>query len=124
MTAPDTPQAPAQSSSRVPPRFVPTLTEVVQPGPNEVLEPGAPPSGVGTSFSSISSMAPALVVTEDQLVQRVMRRVQQGLDQRLREAVAQVVLEHTRSLGPAIAVEVESVVRSLVADALAEERGR
>lgn len=106
---------------RVPPRFVPTLTEVVQPGPNEVLEPGAPPSGVGTSFSSISSMAP---LTEDQLVQRVMRRVQQGLDQRLREAVAQVVLEHTRSLGPAMAAEVESVVRSLVADALAEERAR
>ncbi len=112
MTAPDTPQAPAQAAPRVPPRFVPTLTEVVQPGTAEVLEPGAGP------------MAPALVVTEDQLVQRVMRRVQQGLDQRLREAVAQVVLEHTRSLGPAIAVEVESVVRSLVADALAEERGR
>ncbi len=53
-----------------------------------------------------------------------MRRVQQGLDQRLREAVAQVVLEHTRSLGPAMAAEVESVVRSLVADALAEERAR
>jgi len=64
------------------------------------------------------------MVTEDQLVQRIMRRVQQGLDQRIREAVAQVVLDHTRGLGPAIAVEIESVVRSLVADALAEERAR
>lgn len=103
MNPPDTP--------RVPPRFVPTLTEVVQAGPAEVLEPGAAPA------------APS-PLTEDQLVQRVMRRVQQGLDQRLREAVAQVVLEHTRSLSPAIAVEVESVIRSLVADALAEERAR
>lgn len=101
----------APESPRVPPRFVPTLTEVVQPGPTEVPETGA----VATAPSAI---------TEQQLVQRVMRRVQQGLDQRLREAVAQVVLEHTRSLGPAIAVEVESVVRALVVDALAEERAR
>ena len=42
----------------------------------------------------------------------------------MREDVAQVVLEHTRSLGPAIAVEVESTVRALVSEALAEERKR
>lgn len=101
----NTPQPP-----RVPPRFVPTLTEVVQPGTDEVPGSAAAPAGGGSS--------------EEQLVQRVMRRVQQGLDQRLREAVAQVVLDHTRSLGPAIAVEVESVVRSMVAEALAEERAR
>ena len=71
MTAPDTP--------RLPPRFVPTLTEVVQPGPAEVRE-GAGPT------------VPLAALNEEQLVQRVMRRVQQGLDQRLREAVAQVVL--------------------------------
>lgn len=103
MTSPDTP--------RVPPRFVPTLTEVVQAGTGPVREQG----------SEAASLA---VLNEEQLVQRVMRRVQQGLDQRLREAVAQVVLEHTRSMGPAIAVEVESVVRALVAEALAQESRR
>lgn len=97
MTAPPPP--------RVPPRFVPTLTEVVQ-------SPGA-------------AQAPAVPeVSQEQLVQRVMQRVQLGLDQRLREAVAQVVLDHTRHLAPALANEAEQVLRAMVAEALAEERSR
>lgn len=91
---------------RVPPRFVPTLTEVVQP-------PGA-----AHQASAVSD------VSQEQLIQRVMQRVQLGLDQRLREAVAQVVLDHTRHLGPALASEAEQVLRAMVAEALAEERVR
>ena len=100
---------------RVPPRFVPTLTEVV---------PGA--VAIGAQSQAPGPVLPAGTgpLSEEQLVQRVMRRVQVDLDTRLREAVAQVVLEHTRGLAPALVVEVESVVRSLVSEALAQERGR
>lgn len=92
---------------RTPPRFVPTLTEVIEPAP------------VGEDRSVA---VPAL--SEEQLVQRVMQRVSQGLEQRLREAVAQVVLEQTRGLAPRVAAEVELAVRALVAEALDAERGR
>lgn len=81
-----------------PPRFVPTLTEVVRPAA----------AGVGT-------------VSEEQLVHRILQRVDLSLDRRLREAVASVVLEQTRDLGPLLRAEIELVVREAVAQAVADE---
>jgi hypothetical protein len=92
-------------ATRTPPRFVPTLTEVVQTGP----APLAP--AVGT--------LPGL--TQDQLAQRVLQRVELTLDARLREAIAAAILEHTSALTPLLRERVESVVREVVAEALADE---
>ncbi|MBI5279579.1 MAG: hypothetical protein HY854_24315 [Burkholderiales bacterium] len=86
--------------ARTPPKFVPTLTEVVR----------SPPAA-----------APEPVFFEDQLVVKVMQRVDLSLERRLREAIATVLLEHTRSLGPAIRQEVEAAVRQAVTQALADE---
>lgn len=58
---------------------------------------------------------------EDAVVHRVMQRVDVGLDHRMREAIAVVVLEQTRSLLPRLREEVESVVRQVVCEAIAEE---
>jgi hypothetical protein len=55
------------------------------------------------------------------LVQRVLQRVDVTLERRLREAIATVVLEQTRALGPALREQIESVVRQAVTQALAEE---
>lgn len=87
-------------ATRQPPRFVPTLTEVV----------AAP-----------TRNAPAPALSEQQLVHRVMQRVDLTLDRRLREAIATVVLEHTRTLGPELRAQVEEVVRDVVSQALADE---
>jgi hypothetical protein len=83
-----------------PPQFVPTLTDVVVQG---------------------MSVPPAESLSHEQLVHRVMQRVDLVLDRRLREAIAEVVLEHSRDLGPALRERIEAVVSSAVADALAEE---
>ncbi len=96
---------------RQPPRFVPTLTEVIEAIESPPADDAPPAEGARVPLS------------EDQLVQRVMRRVSQGLEQRLREAVAQVVLEQTRAIAPLVAAEVETAVRALVAEALDAERG-
>lgn len=88
---------------KVPPRYVPTLTEVVTP----VASAGAGPQ--------------AQRMTEEQLVHRVLQRIDLLLDARLREAIATVVIEQTRSLAPALREEIETVVRKTVADALAQE---
>jgi hypothetical protein len=93
-------------ATRTPPRFVPTLTEVVA-GSN----PGPVTATAGT--------LPAL--TQEQLAQRVLQRVELTLDRRLRETVAGVIMEHTSALAPLLRERVESVVREVVADALAEE---
>ena len=90
---------------RTPPRYVPTLTEVVKsPAP-------APEAGTGISSG----------LTQEQLIHRIMQRVDLELERRLREAIAAAVLEQTRSLGPLLHEEIESVVRETVAQAFAEE---
>lgn len=86
---------------RTPPRYVPTLTEVIK-----------------------ASSAPEPVaagLTQEQLIHQVMQRVDLALERRLREAIATMVLEQTRSLGPALRDEIESVVRETVAQAFADE---
>jgi hypothetical protein len=93
------------TTRKAPPRFVPTLTEVV----------AAPASGP----APVPAQAP---LTEEQLVQRVMQRIDLTLDRRLREAIGTVVLEQARNAGPALRERVEAVVRQAVADALAEEK--
>jgi hypothetical protein len=87
-------------ATRDPPRFVPTLTEVVRESTTVPAPPGPVP---------------------DELVRRLMQRVDLTLERRLREAIATVVLEHTRELGPALRERIEDVVRQSVAQALAEE---
>ncbi len=85
---------------RTPPKFVPTLTEVVRGG------------AAGRAEESAS---------QEQLVQRVMQRVDITLERRLRESIAAAVLEQTRALGPILREEIELVVREAVAQAFADE---
>jgi len=91
------------ATQRTPPRFVPTLTEVVQTGP----APLAPASGPAPSA--------------DQIAQRVLQRVDLSLDRKLREEMARVILEHSEDLAALLRERLETVVRQLVADAVAEE---
>jgi hypothetical protein len=93
-------------ATRQPPRFVPTLTEVVHSGPAPLAS--TPPAG-----------APPLV--PEQLAQRVLQRVDLTLDRRVREAIAAVVLEQTHLLAPLLRERLEAVVHDVVAQAVAEE---
>lgn len=88
-------------ATRTPPRFVPTLTEVVQTGPD--------------------SLAPLSSFSQEQLTQRVLQRVDLVLDRRLREAIATAIVEQTNALVPVLRERIEGVVRELVAQAVAEE---
>ncbi|MGB4115743.1 MAG: hypothetical protein WBK51_04250 [Polaromonas sp.] len=97
------------SSTALPPRFVPTLTDVVHQAEH------FSPAQLETSLQH----NPALL--EDQMVHRVMQRVDLVLERRLREAVAQVILSHTQALGPRLREEIELVVRESVSQAVAQE---
>jgi len=87
-------------AARTPPKFVPTLTEVVRGGAPARAEEAA---------------------SQEQLVQRVMQRVDMALERRLRESIAAAVLEQTRALGPILREEIELVVREAVSRAFADE---
>lgn len=90
-------------SGRTPPRYVPTLTEVVE--------------------GAATTPAASVGVLQDQVVHRIMQRIDLTLDRRLREAIATTVLEQTRTLAPLLREEIENVVRQAVSQALAEELG-
>ena len=133
-----------------PSRFIPTLTEVVvgpqSPDASSLDAPQQPeerqwagrlgrtaaPLSVSVRAASASpnegfkvSTTPALHTLapdfEEYLVHRVMQRVDVGLDQHLRDAIATVLAEQTRSLLPRLREEVESVVRQVVYEAVADE---
>lgn len=120
-------------TSRVPPRFVPTLTEVVHvpvPPPVPVSETvheaaamgsaavAAPHVGVSNPSSAAAALPDGI---EEIIIHRVMQRVDLSLDQRLRDAIATVVKEQTRSVLPRLREEIESVVRHAVYEAVADE---
>jgi hypothetical protein len=90
-------------AGRHPPRYVPTLTEVVG------------------SASASAAAVPATSLSQEQLIHRVMQRVDVTLERRLREAIAATVLEQTRAIGPLLREEIEQVVRQTVSQAFAEE---
>lgn len=98
------------SRSTVPPRFVPTLTEVVLPTP-------ATPEGVMPAAAPVALSADL----ENQMVQRVLQRVDLMLERRLRESVGQLILAHTQSLTPRLREEIERVVRQSVSQAFEQE---
>lgn len=133
-----------------PSRFIPTLTEVVVGSQNpNTSELSAPQSqGVRKRLDASGNAAVPLSVSvqaepalphegfrvapapasrplaagfEEYLVHRVMQRVDVGLDQHLRDAIATVLAEQTRSLLPRLREEVESVVRHVVYEAVADE---
>ncbi len=103
---------------RIPPRFVPTLTEVVQA---KAPEDSAPVLAQPAQVLTQALLADVAGTLEEQIIHRVMQRVDLSLERRLRESVATLVLEQTRSLGPLLREEIESVVRQSVSEAVSEE---
>lgn len=98
------------SRATPPQRFVPTLTEVVQPPVK-----GAPAAGkTGGTAAEHQHL-------QEQMVHRVMQRVDLTLDRLLRETVGRLVLEHTQALAPSLRDEIEIVVRQSVNNAFEQE---
>ncbi|GAO23474.1 hypothetical protein ALISP_3294 [Alicycliphilus sp. B1] len=92
----------------------PVQPQAQAPAPQAPSQTPSPQDGVAASGGLPRDF-------EEYVVHRVMQRVDVALDQRLREAIAQVVQEQTRFLVPRLRDEVESVVRHAVYEAVAQE---
>ncbi|TAM34981.1 MAG: hypothetical protein EPN61_16580 [Burkholderiaceae bacterium] len=105
------------SAARTPPRYVPTLTEVVYPSvaptPDLAVDAKTTAEKIADS-ESFGSM-------QEQMIHRVMQRVDVLIEQRLLDAITTVVQQHTKSLEPLLREEIEYVVRQSVSEAVAEE---
>lgn len=96
------------------PRFLPTLTEVVQPGDAAAF---AAASDEAAPVQSAGQPMPAA----EELVERVMQRLTPTLETRLRTVMATLVQEQMSALEPYLWQEVDQALRQAVAAAVAQE---
>lgn len=139
------------SGPRTPPRFVPTLTTVVDlsaPPTELASQPSAPVEAVPVTeaesvpvsfeaepFVQAAPDAPAPAARpafaaltdadafriEEDLLHRVLQRIDLSLEERLTEAVSVAVQQQLDAMLPRLRGEIETVLRSLVVEALAHE---
>jgi hypothetical protein len=117
------------NAPRIPPRFVPTLTTVL-----EVPAP-APPQSVVDETPTIDPRAtialdPAARLSElesfaleEQLMHRVLQRIDGALEERLSDVVSAAVQVQLDAMVPRLRSEIEAVLRTLVVESLAQELG-
>lgn len=129
----------AAMDTRHPPRFVPTLTDVVpevETIPVAAAVQGLPvepvlkevPLTLGDDATPAIAIAPELLLAQQDLEDmaqamqmKVMARLDEALEERLRYALADMVQLHTQALYQSIRTDVERLVGSAVHDAIAQE---
>jgi hypothetical protein len=120
------------SMQRTPPRFVPTLTTVVEelPQPAPVAEDAAPVEVVPATVepSQAVALSPEVRLSEasafrleEQLLHRVLQRVDLQMEERLSDVVSAAVQHHLDTMIPGLRKEIEAVLRALVSESLSHE---
>lgn len=94
-----------------PPRYVPTLTEVV--GSTSLDEPVFTDAAANASAGSADK--------QELMARRILQHTELMIDRRLHDALAQLILEHTQAMMPRLREEIELVVRESVAEAFEQE---
>lgn len=116
------------STLRTPPRFVPTLTTVLEiPAEPANLEPQAEPAPHSDPARAMA-LPPAAQLTqaeivslEEQLLHRVLQRVDLSLEERLSDTVSAAIQHQLDAMVPRLRAEIEAVLRALVIEAMAAE---
>lgn len=121
------------STLRTPPRFVPTLTTVLEIPPEPVAAeplPGAsaasgapvPDAASAVALPPAAQLSQAEIVSlEEQLLHRVLQRVDLSLEERLSDTVSAAVQHQLDAMVPRLRNEIEAVLRALVIEAMAAE---
>ena len=120
-------------TQRTPPRFVPTLTTVLElpPESGRVVEEAAPaelPAPADIEPSQAVALTPEAQISEadafrleEQLLHRVLQRVDLSLEERLSDTVSAAVQHQLDAMVPRLRNEIEAVLRALVIEAMAAE---
>jgi RNA processing factor Prp31 len=105
------------STPRTPPRFVPTLTTVLDLPRQEIPQPAAsaaPKSEARWTEADILRL-------EEQLLRRVMQRIEGSLEERVSEAISAAVRRNLDTMIPDLRQEIAATLRALAGEALAAE---
>lgn len=107
-------------SFRRPPRFVPTLTTVVNM-PSAIQDICVDVIGTPLTAPHDPEAVAEASAAREQLLHRVLLRIDSTLEQRLSEAVSTAAEKQLESIVPKFRMEIEGALRSLVAEALLQE---
>ena len=116
-------------SARTPPRFVPTLTTVLElpAEPAPASEPAPPPAPAADPAQAVALSPQAMLSEadafrlEEQLLHRVLQRIDLSLEERLSDTVSAAVQHQLDAMIPRLRGEIETALRALVSEALARE---
>ncbi|VTU34700.1 hypothetical protein H4CHR_03468 [Variovorax sp. PBS-H4] len=116
-------------SGRTPPRFVPTLTTVLEVPADAVPAsmPAPEPAVAADASQAVANDPKALLLeadafrVEEHLLHRVLQRVDLSLEERLSDTVSAAVQQQLDNMIPRLREEIEAVLRELVSQALAQE---
>ena len=105
------------------PRFLPTLTEVVQTGRETAKSSAveavfAAPLKGAKQASGVEGNSPSVVEIN---VSKILFRLEVPLQNRLKLAVGEIIQGHVDALMPLIAQEIEAVVRETVREGVSAE---
>lgn len=107
------------TTPKTPPRYVPTLTQVIPAAQRQVVDIVAQ----AQSLSSESELASADQIAQ-QLRQQMVMRTRQYLDielqRRIRETVSQLALEHAHKLFEELQPQLEATIRQVIDEAVAQ----
>ena len=115
---------------RTPPRFVPTLTTVLElpTGSTAVEVPPVADETPRVEAAQAVALNPQVHLSEieafrleEQLLHRVLQRVDLSLEERVSDAVSAAVQLHLDAMIPGLRKQIEAVLRALVSEALAHE---
>jgi len=129
------------SGGRTPPRFVPTLTTVVDlasaetaaappPAPTQTqpeppmldnLLPPVTPTAAPAQPTALRLSDEDAFRLEEELLHRVLQRVDLSLEERLTDTVSTAVQQQLDAMLPKLRDNIETVLRQLVVEALAHE---
>ncbi len=120
------------STLRAPPRFVPTLTTVLEipqepasaeshAAPGAASTPQPDPASAVALPPSVQLSQAEIVSLEEQLLHRVLQRVDLSLEERLSDAVSAAVQHQLDAMVPRLRGEIEAVLRALVIESMAAE---
>ncbi len=114
------------STLPAPPRFVPTLTTVIEleSARTEIAAPDAVVPAVSgePTLRRGQQLSKAVVLEfDDQLVQRVLQRVERSLEAGFSDTVTAAVQQQFDAMLPRLRVQIETLLRASVVEALAHE---
>jgi hypothetical protein len=105
-----------------PPRFVPTLTQVVQAKPSAPAANASVAALPGAATERVQALSD--VDLAQQLRQQLLTRSRQYIDielqKRIREAVSQLALEHAHKLFEELQPQLEATISQVIDEAIAQ----